>query len=201
MKATIYTGSFADRLSDLIDRAAEKGITLRDIEKATGVKKESLSKYQNNKAEPGLNNVVTLAKYFNVSTDYLLALSDTQTNDTNITAIGNYTGLSAKAIEILNYNQNYGLYNFRAKFISDLLEEDYDKNNYGLLSLLMAYPDKHFAIEDTVQKQAAEALDNIFGFNQLFFSNTGFEEIARIALIDKIRSTLEDFKSYKQSVK
>ncbi|MBR3803236.1 MAG: helix-turn-helix transcriptional regulator [Clostridia bacterium] len=101
MKSTENTGCFADRLSDLISKAAQNGITLRDIEKATGVKKESISKYQNNKAEPGLNSIVALAKYFNVSSDYLLGLSDTATTDITIQDICRKTGLSENLITFL----------------------------------------------------------------------------------------------------
>mgnify|MGYP003289592548 CR=1 FL=1 len=101
MKTTENTGNFADRLSDLISKAAQNGITLRDIERATGVKKESISKYQNNKAEPGLNSIVALAKYFNVSADYLLGLSDAATTDITVQEICKKTGLSEEMIVFL----------------------------------------------------------------------------------------------------
>ncbi len=116
MKTTENTGNFADRLSDLISKAAQNGITLRDIERATGVKKESISKYQNNKAEPGLNSIVALAKYFNVSADYLLGLSDAATTDTTVQEICKKTELSEDLItflmskdeSLLSYASKYG---------------------------------------------------------------------------------------------
>lgn len=111
MKSTENTGFFADRLSDLISKAAQNGITLRDIEKATGVKKESISKYQNNKAEPGLNSIVALAKYFNVSSDYLLGLSDTSTTDITVQEICKRTGFDEDLIKFLQKGKGHTIKN------------------------------------------------------------------------------------------
>lgn len=105
MEQINVTGNFADRLGDLIE---ESGKTLDTIAAEAGIKsKSTLSKYSNNGAEAGINNLVILAKYFNVSTDYLLGLTNypyTLTSDKNATkrATTDYIGLSADCVEKLH---------------------------------------------------------------------------------------------------
>ena len=79
----------------------ESGKTLRDIANDTGISRAALNNYANDKAEIGINNVVKLAKYFNVSADYLLGLSDAKTNDKELQAICDFVGLSNNAVEAL----------------------------------------------------------------------------------------------------
>lgn len=75
MTGTETTKKFQTKLEDLI---FESGKTLRDIEKDTGISRAALNNYANDKAEIGINNIVKLAKYFNVSADYLLGLSESK---------------------------------------------------------------------------------------------------------------------------
>lgn len=100
---TETTGVFSDRLEDLIKAS---GKTLDVIAKEADIKsKASLTKYQNDEAEIGINNLVKLAKYFNVSTDYLLGLVNDPTIDKNIKSISYYTGLTEESIEFLSSNR------------------------------------------------------------------------------------------------
>lgn len=46
------------------------------IKKETGLKNSMFSEWRAGRANPSTNAIITLAKYFNVSTDYLLGLSD-----------------------------------------------------------------------------------------------------------------------------
>lgn len=73
MKGTRTTKSFADRLNELI---AECGKDIREISSDSTVASGALSNYRSDNAESGINNLVKIANYFNVSTDYLLGLTD-----------------------------------------------------------------------------------------------------------------------------
>lgn len=56
----------------------------------------------------GYKSILILAKYYNVSVDYLLGLSDEPTTDTNMAAVCKYTGLSEKSVWALHYLKTVG---------------------------------------------------------------------------------------------
>ncbi|MEA4894101.1 MAG: helix-turn-helix transcriptional regulator [Oscillospiraceae bacterium] len=100
MQETQTTKIFAERIQDLI---FESGKSFKELERETGVPSGSLSKYQNDKGEAGINSLVKIARYFDVSTDYLLGLSgNIRTKDPELRAICEFTGLSEEAIAQLH---------------------------------------------------------------------------------------------------
>ena len=99
---TDITKAFADRLSDLIEEKRKEGKTFKDIAAESGVPTGSLSKYQNDAGEPGINSLVKLAEYFNVSTDYILGISDIASGNADDMAIEKRLGLNSKSISELS---------------------------------------------------------------------------------------------------
>lgn len=102
--------SFRERLGDLI---AERGITQVELSKATGIGQPRLSDYIAGKltdpesdtrvyAAPDCATVITLAKYFSVSTDYLLGLTAIKTPSIDMQAIVSATGISEDNVRYLN---------------------------------------------------------------------------------------------------
>ena len=65
--------TFAQRLKEL---RHERAITMRELSKILGVSEATISYWENNKSEPTLEKVLTIAKYFKVSIDYLVGLED-----------------------------------------------------------------------------------------------------------------------------
>lgn len=66
--------TFQERLKDL---RTERGMTLSDLEKATGISRSALGKYESDECkEVSHASIVTLAKYYGVTSDYLLGLSE-----------------------------------------------------------------------------------------------------------------------------
>lgn len=61
--------TFAGRLRKLID---SKGVTPYEVSKETGVPESSLSRYLTKGAKPTKDNREKIAKYFHVTSDYLL---------------------------------------------------------------------------------------------------------------------------------
>lgn len=61
-----------------------------------------MSQYQDGSTQPNLQSLAEIAKYFGVSTDWLLGLTDMRTPNMDVRAIANYIHLSDKAIERLN---------------------------------------------------------------------------------------------------
>lgn len=116
MPKSEITTKFSEILSDLIgDQKADQKFSLGKLEQLTGISKSALSKYTNNESEASITSVVKLAKYFNVSTDYLLGtarskssadyllgLTEGKTDEKYVQFICDYTGLSPEVIEKLH---------------------------------------------------------------------------------------------------
>ena len=99
--------TFRERLLDLM---ANKGITQLALSKATGISQSRLSDYIIGKlkdkehdireyAAPDCANLITLANYFGVSTDFLLGLTVTKSPDMGIRAMCDSLGLSEKTVK------------------------------------------------------------------------------------------------------
>lgn len=65
--------SFPERLKLLI---TENNLKYKEIELATGIKHYTINAYVNGKAQPDMDAIISLCIYFNVSSDYLVGLSD-----------------------------------------------------------------------------------------------------------------------------
>lgn len=65
--------TFGQRLKEL---RTEKKINQQQLSEILDTAKSNISKYESDKVEPNINMISTIAQYFNVSSDYLLGLSD-----------------------------------------------------------------------------------------------------------------------------
>ncbi len=91
---------FGERLRELRQERCE---SIRDVGKKLFVSSESISTYERGKAFPRMDVFIDLAKYYNVTTDYLLGLSDCKKNDADMQAACKATGFSNEIIEMLHY--------------------------------------------------------------------------------------------------
>ena len=64
---------FAERLKEL---RKEKNVSLKVLAREIGVSDIAISRWENELRVPNIENLVLLAKYFGVSTDYLVGLED-----------------------------------------------------------------------------------------------------------------------------
>ncbi|MDE6356177.1 MAG: helix-turn-helix domain-containing protein [Clostridia bacterium] len=64
---------FATRLSDLLK---ETGLSKRNLAKLIGISAASVADWSNGKVQPTAENIYLTAKFFKVSSDYLLGLED-----------------------------------------------------------------------------------------------------------------------------
>ena len=65
--------TFAERLKLL---RTEKGLSQLQLSKETGLRQAAIKYWEAGERQPSAQAVITFAKYFNVSTDYLLGLED-----------------------------------------------------------------------------------------------------------------------------
>ena len=64
---------FAERLKDL---RQQNNLTQRQLTKQTGFSQPAIARWEANLQIPNIDVAITFAKYFNVTTDYLLGLED-----------------------------------------------------------------------------------------------------------------------------
>jgi transcriptional regulator with XRE-family HTH domain len=89
---------FAQRLKDL---RIQRGLSLNQLAKDIGVTAQSLSLYENSKRTINIDLLNDIAKYFNVSADYLIGLSDVASLDTDMQAVCDYIGLDDVSVGIV----------------------------------------------------------------------------------------------------
>lgn len=104
---------FYERASKLINGMEEKGQAKRG--ELIGIAQSFISELQNydeniafkeSKRQPSAETVYKIAKYFNVSTDYLLGLTDVQTTNTATKELCASLGLSEEAVKILSSDES-----------------------------------------------------------------------------------------------
>ena len=64
---------FAERLKEL---RTEKGLSQRELAKAVGLTQGAITHWENGVRSPSGEALILLAKYFGVTSDYLLGLED-----------------------------------------------------------------------------------------------------------------------------
>ena len=90
----------AKNLSKLIGKDVAK------MAEHLGCSPQAINQYKMGTSVPQLEKLVKIAQYYNVSTDYLLGLSDVKTTDPKIKEICEYTGLSEEAAAMLHRFSN-----------------------------------------------------------------------------------------------
>lgn len=76
-------------------------LTQDELSNFVGIERATIAKYETQKRIPSYEHLVLLAYHFNVSTDYLLGLSDVSTYDVSAISASKYTGLSEKALNTI----------------------------------------------------------------------------------------------------
>lgn len=84
---------------------AEQNKRQKDLAKELGVTDNTISYFVSGSRTPNLEQITTIADFFNVSTDFLLGRTKAHTQNTEIRAICDYTGLSEKAVSNLHLNK------------------------------------------------------------------------------------------------
>lgn len=64
---------FAEKLKEL---RIEKGLSIQQLAKEVKISSSSICRWENQQADIKMTQLVALAKYFNVTTDYLIGLVD-----------------------------------------------------------------------------------------------------------------------------
>lgn len=90
---------FSKRLKEL---RIEKELSQSELARDLKLSNRTISMYEHGNSEPSIKTLINIAHYFNVTTDYLVGLSDIKRTDINRLYIAKYLGLTEKSIEQLH---------------------------------------------------------------------------------------------------
>lgn len=98
-KSFDYDSPFPSRFRNLIE---EKGETLDALASEFNTTRQTVSNWQNGATVPDAVSICEIARYFGVTTDYLLGLTEVKTIETDVRAVAEYIHLSDKAVTLLH---------------------------------------------------------------------------------------------------
>ena len=100
---------FAGRLKAL---RTERNLSLNQLAKELNITAQSLSLYENAKRTINIDLLTDISKYFDVSADYLVGLSDIPSLDTDLQAVCKYTGLNEDTVTRIKDEFEYVIIEF-----------------------------------------------------------------------------------------
>lgn len=103
-KAELLGVKIGKRISKLRDK---KNVTQQEMASVLFVERVRVSQWEQGTRAIKAENIVEIANYFGVSTDYLLGLSETKSPNTDIQIVINTTGLTEEAVNKLTSMPNY----------------------------------------------------------------------------------------------
>ena len=123
----------SERLETLIEKKKDENYQNSIPKQADGIgiPYPTFVKYINGKAECPASNIIKIARYYGVSTDYLLGNTPNATTDEKLQGVCKYTGLSEKAVENLTENKN----STDIRYINFLLEYGFVRGFFNEFSL------------------------------------------------------------------
>lgn len=137
-KSFDYGDPFPSRFRNLIEK---KGATLDALAAEFNTTRQTVSNWQNGVTVPDAVSICDIARYFGVTTDYLLGLTDVKTIETNVRAVAEYTGLSEDAVKELHfpyYQEDVFLHNMGHNvYIIDEDSPRIDDNETWMISQLI----------------------------------------------------------------
>lgn len=100
-----YNSPFAVNFRKITGYDKKKGktkISQSEIAADIGVSRQTVSEYLLGNTQPNAETIIKIAKKFEVSSDYLLGLSNAPTNDKDLQFICDYTGLSIDTVKYIS---------------------------------------------------------------------------------------------------
>lgn len=152
-----------NNIGDRINAAlALKHIKQKELAKELGVKDNVVSYWCSGNRTPNTQQIIQIAKTLNVSTDYLLGLSNVATADIEIKSICDYTGLDEKAVNALKERKDRIVRkNYYSDFDNYLFYTDNEELLFFYLNLMNEAVNKFISsdcFEDIIKLLVSETL-------------------------------------------
>lgn len=181
-----------------------KKLTQDDVAHALNVKRETVTRWETGARDIKTEITILLSKYFNVSADYLLGL--TENTSTNISEIGisNKTGFSTSTVEnILNLSAEHKtildkIINELLK--SDLLEkfEELKANNIKLINLYQTDSIYNKLVED--EELTYNTIDNADELNGKFIFKDEYSKLLLFEIKYIFFDIIRDLSDYNKMI-
>lgn len=120
------SSTFQERFCELVGETA----TQEEIAKIVNSSRQNVGNWLSGKSKPDIYALVEIAKGYNVSTDYLLGITDVKSSNVTEKAICDYTGLTEGSIQSIVDSTSKHLFCKRA--LNHIIESLYD----GLLFII-----------------------------------------------------------------
>ena len=115
---------------------AHSGKLQKDLAAAIGLKNaDTISYFCSGARTPNLEQLVAIAEYLHVTTDYLLGLDDCSSIDPEVQAVCKYTGLTAESVHALRYMPDENIYGEGIIVINEMLQS----KNFWRLALNICF--------------------------------------------------------------
>lgn len=131
-----FNAALPSRLRTLLK---ENGVTQQEIADYIGKKRQVISRYADGSSSPDWQTIVQFAEFFNVSTDYLLGLTNYTGHDTGMRAACDYTGLSETSLRLLRGESEEGSNSISADILNFLIENERTINLLGNVELYLKF--------------------------------------------------------------
>lgn len=197
---------FAKRLNELIK---EKKLVHEDVAQGIGVTRQGVGKWVSGDSVPDVLTVAKLAKFFNVSVDYLAGNSDVRTADMDIRAVCDYTGLNEYSVIQLHFDYSncryYAMYgsDYNASHYSEyntllnrLISEYYLGRIAFFLLDIKEYSEEYMNLDDEEKKIPKEKVTNILNYPAIYLKYQC--DSARYDLVQMIEDLADEFDQRRQ---
>lgn len=121
---------FGNRIIKLREKS---GKAQEEICTELGVTQQTLSRYEKGQRQASLDFVFKASKFFDVSVDYLLGLTDIKSTNSSIKEICEFTGLTEESLQILkHYKNDYH------KIITDLNGNEFNLTKKDIINIILS---------------------------------------------------------------
>lgn len=108
------------KIEELLESQGKKQ---KDLAEYLNINSNIVSYWCNGTRKPNIEQIIEISKYFNVSTDYILDVSENKTTDTNLKAVCEYVHLKDDAVQALHNNPIYFRKFLDFALCSDVVED------------------------------------------------------------------------------
>lgn len=122
----------------------KRGLTQKELADLINIQRNKLSYYETDERTPTVSDLIELSKALETTTDFLLCITDVESNNTTIRQICDYTKLNEQAIK--------DIHNFFECLTNGIIhpdEESFFIENFSeLLSIIVSCPQFFYTITD-----------------------------------------------------